>query len=787
VLFVASAGNTGPRATTIGAPGAADAALTVGAVDRRDRLAEFSGRGPRLLDHAIKPDLVAPGVDIIAARAAGTALGRPVDARYTRLSGTSMAAPHVAGAAALLAQQRPDWTPAMLKALLVGTAAPAAGGVYERGGGRLDLAAAIAQPLTADRPHVSYGLVAYPQSTVPPVDQPVTFVNRSDAPLTVDLTAGLRSPDGRPAPAGMLAVAPPRLTVPAGGSAGATVRLTVALGGPGAFSGEVVATPRGDPAQAPPLRVPVGVVKESTRHVVRLHGLDRNGSSNVETLVTLINLRDVTASPEPVFMSGGEAAVRVVPGYYTITAAIPTLGDGDPPPDLVAAAEAAPSVAITAIAEQSVHRDLDVVLDARAARPLSARVRGVETTPTDVHVFLAVQDRRRNGFVLGYDTSAEDVIAGALFVQPTRPVRQGRLEASSKWRLAAPGDGVAPTYDLLFAGPAFPPSLEYVVQRRAAARLARVDTLYRAPGVAIGYREFRQVFTDINPVSVAVAQVVPAPAPLTRTEYVTAGADELWFQCVGLLAGEEGVGDLCQAPAANRPGARLSHDWLRAPLRTTAAASRTATSLLIGANDLVDDGGHSGSVAGHVLARGYRLYRDGVLIAEGTDPLGGHTVPPGAAVFRLTRTVELVRPDLWSLSTVVVTDWTFASAPPRRRQTSVAAPLIDVAVHLPVDEFNRVDPGDDLTLDVDVSHAGPRPPTATLEVSTDDGATWRALRLRRVGPDRYRAAVPGGTLPPAGALSLRVTATDAGGNHTEQTILRAGLIGSALTPPPGTR
>ena len=62
---------------TVNAPGAADAALTVGAVDDGDLMAYFSSRGPRLGDGALKPDVVAPGVGITAARAAGTSLGTP--------------------------------------------------------------------------------------------------------------------------------------------------------------------------------------------------------------------------------------------------------------------------------------------------------------------------------------------------------------------------------------------------------------------------------------------------------------------------------------------------------------------------------------------------------------------------------------------------------------------------------------------------------------------------------------------------------------------------------------
>ena len=68
---------TPARRESVGSPGAADAALTVGAVDRDDELAEFSSRGPRWGDGAIKPDITAPGVDIVAAKAAHGADRRP--------------------------------------------------------------------------------------------------------------------------------------------------------------------------------------------------------------------------------------------------------------------------------------------------------------------------------------------------------------------------------------------------------------------------------------------------------------------------------------------------------------------------------------------------------------------------------------------------------------------------------------------------------------------------------------------------------------------------------------
>ena len=100
-MFVTGAGNDGPTCGSIGSPGLAEAALTVGAIDASGAIANFSGRGPITLDGSgrAKPDIVAPGAAIISSLP---------DARYAEFDGTSMATSHVAGVVALLWSANPS-------------------------------------------------------------------------------------------------------------------------------------------------------------------------------------------------------------------------------------------------------------------------------------------------------------------------------------------------------------------------------------------------------------------------------------------------------------------------------------------------------------------------------------------------------------------------------------------------------------------------------------------------------------------------------------------------------
>lgn len=95
-------------------------------------MAAFSSRGPDMVaEDIIKPDLTAPGVNILAANSPTPFLGAPGQL-FQAIGGTSMASPHVAGVGALLRQIHPDWTPAMIKSALMTTAYTA--GVYKENG-----------------------------------------------------------------------------------------------------------------------------------------------------------------------------------------------------------------------------------------------------------------------------------------------------------------------------------------------------------------------------------------------------------------------------------------------------------------------------------------------------------------------------------------------------------------------------------------------------------------------------------------------------------------------------
>jgi serine protease AprX len=150
IVVAVAAGNEGPGACTIGSPGAAAKAVTVGAMADMQpngfKQAYFSSRGPTA-DGRLKPDVSGPGVSITSAKS-GTTTG------YTTYSGTSMAAPFTAGVALLMKDANSALTPQQVKDKIMQTAvdwarggnnktAGSSGTDIDYGAGRLDAYAAI--------------------------------------------------------------------------------------------------------------------------------------------------------------------------------------------------------------------------------------------------------------------------------------------------------------------------------------------------------------------------------------------------------------------------------------------------------------------------------------------------------------------------------------------------------------------------------------------------------------------------------------------------------------------
>lgn len=130
MTVVTAAGNSGPDPYTISSPGVSEQIITVGAMDsthyfeqKESNTASFSSRGPTIYGKP-KPDLLAPGVDLVSLRVPGSSIDRSQKAHrvgkyYTRMSGTSMSTPYCAGVCALFLQANNQLTPAIIKRLLI--------------------------------------------------------------------------------------------------------------------------------------------------------------------------------------------------------------------------------------------------------------------------------------------------------------------------------------------------------------------------------------------------------------------------------------------------------------------------------------------------------------------------------------------------------------------------------------------------------------------------------------------------------------------------------------------
>lgn len=455
-LFTIAAGNSS-RNFTIGAPGAADAALTVGAVDSQDTLAGFSSRGPRVGDSAVKPEITAPGVDVLAARSQFSA----GEGAYTTMSGTSMATPHVAGVAALLAAAHPDWTGAELKDALASTAKPTLQhSPFEAGNGRVDAVAATKATVYGTGV-VSVGMHEVPAPPGTTVVRKVTYTNTGTSPVTLDLAL-----DNGTAPAGLFTLSSSQVTVPPDATSSVTVSShldrTVENH---AYATRITAMEKGTVKAT----TAVGLVAESEKAVVDLVVRDRSGKPASGTVTLMAERMGGTEQDVKDVPMGSSARLRLEPGLWSFSALLDVEGANGP--DSLGRA-------LVTLPEVKVDRDMSISLDASKTRRVTA-VTPKKTTTTYARVdftrALTDTDVTRKSFNLHphYDS---------FFASPTaRKVTKGALDLKVRWRQEEPTLTLATGKKHLTSA----------VVRRGARPLAegttRLDALYVGNGAPEDY------------------------------------------------------------------------------------------------------------------------------------------------------------------------------------------------------------------------------------------------------------------------------------------------------------
>ncbi|WP_232828784.1 S8 family peptidase [Kribbella monticola] len=419
-LFVIAAGNCFfPEPQTVSSPAAADDALAVGNLQRDGSLNDTSCRGPRKGDGALKPEISAPGTGIVAARAAGTSLGDPVDDNYTTLSGTSMATPHVAGTAALVAQAHPDWKAAQLKARLISTADPQPGSkVDEQGAGRVDADQATDDSVTVDTGELELGVLRWPYPASDKVSRELTYRNPGSTAVTLDLAASVDPVAATPE------LSSSQLVVPAGGEAKVTVTADRAAGGTGFFSGRVTATAAG----ADPIVTTFGWYAEPELYNLTVKGINRDGSPATASLaVSRLDGPPLDLGPFGVRMVNGTATLRIPPGKYQAMSTFFT-----------AATDAElEKIDVVTGPETTLTKDTTVTLDARRANPVPTSVQG-HPELTARQRAIVYSRKNTDGMITGATGVEVTGAARILGATPTAKPVTGTSEFAASARLEIP-------------------------------------------------------------------------------------------------------------------------------------------------------------------------------------------------------------------------------------------------------------------------------------------------------------------------------------------------------------
>ncbi|MEW1548020.1 S8 family peptidase [Streptomyces tsukubensis] len=717
VLFAVAAGNDGPGGLTVGTPGSASGALTVGAVDDHDEIALFSSRGPRLGDGGIKPDVTAPGVSVTAAAATGTGPQSPPG--YTDMDGTSMAAPHAAGAAALLKQRNPDWTGSRIKAALAGSAKPGPYDVFTQGTGRIAVDRAVAQQVVAEPASLSLGSHQWPHDDAAPATEQVTYRNSGPADLTLDLAlTGATGPGGAPAPAGLLTLGASRITVPAGGTA--TVAVTADIRVPGAADGTYQATvvATGDDGRTV-VRTAASVHREPESYEVTLRAIGRDGAAPPPNTLALFRGLGGDGFFLPVGLSAGERTIRLPKGRYQLIGSASTGRPADGFDELVQPV-------------LELDRNTSAVLDFRTTRPFDITVpdpRVLEAPGVVQHQVSLGTERYHSVVML---PSLGSLRTGHL--GPALPDGALTYALHSNWR----GPGV--DYNIILSGRSdrFPAG---AVKHYRKADFARVDAGLGAsvPGRSGGYIPFGRPSGDGF---WGFGFDTLAPAQTRRSSFVTTAHGVRWNMGYTQLTSPDGVwfdGETVHAFAESR--AFEAGRTYRIDFNTAAHGPSVGGTwgvfrdgdTLQGRLPLFSDGHGNVSNGGMYTSTRTTLHRGSTLVGR-IDELPFFvelaTLPAEKAQYTLVSTVSRA-PEVSRVATRIDGSWTFRTgrtAPGSPGQLPLSTVRFAPAVAL--DSTAPAGRTQSIPVTVQGPAAGKNLKSLSVSVSYDSGKKWQKVTVK---------------------------------------------------------